>query len=230
MAAMKTTAASSTTTMRPPPTSATGGRRGRRRPQRAVQRRADRAAEEVGAGHVADRDQRQHQRGDGQREPGGAGDHRAEQQRQQRRADHHDHRGEQHRHVVVGVQHGHAVGADAEEHRLGERDLLAEPDLHRHARGDDRVAGRQHEHRPGVLLPVVEHDDRPDHQDDRRRHPAARHPGRGQRRALGRAPRGRGQELVHPLTADSKPRARGQARIVAARIAYSTVSPYSALT
>ena len=41
---------------------------------------------------------------------------------------------------------------------------------------------------------------------------------------------GRGQELVHPLTADSKPRARGQARIAAARIAYSTVSPYSALT
>ena len=111
-------------------------------------------------GHVADRDQRQHQRGDGQREAGGAGDHRAEQQCHQRRRDHHDHRGDQHRQVEVGVQHGHAVGADAEEHRLGERDLLAEPDLHRHARGDDRVAGGQDEHRPGVQLPVVEHDDR----------------------------------------------------------------------
>ncbi len=119
------------------------GRRGRRRPERADERRADRPAQVAGGGHVADRDQRQHQRGDGQREPGGAGDHRAEQQRGQRRADHHDHRGQQHRHVEVGVQHGHAVGADAEEHRLGERDLLAEPDLHRHARGDDRVAGRQ---------------------------------------------------------------------------------------
>ena len=208
--------------------------RSRARPQRAAQRGADRAAEEAGAGHVAHRDQRQHQRGHGQRETGGAGDHRAEQQRDQRRRDHHDHPGQQHRDVVVGVQHGHAVGADAEEHRLGERDLLAEPDLHRHARGDDRVAGRQHEHRPGVQQPVVEHDDRADHQDDRRRHPAARHPprgpGRGDRRAPLEGPRGRGQELVHPLTADSKPRARGQARIAAARIAYSTVSPYCALT
>src|SRR2546421_11619935 len=111
------------------------------------------------------------------------------------------------RHRPVRVQHGHAVGAEAHEHALAEHDLLAEADLHRHPRGHDAVAQREQEDRSHVLLAEHQHDHDAHHDDE------------------GGRPEG-----SHPLTADPKPSPRGQASTSAARIAYSTVSPYSALT
>src|SRR5205085_2414923 len=108
---------------------------------------------------------------------------------------------------------------------LAEHDLLAEADLHRHPGGHDPVAQGQHEDRAGVLLTERHHDHGADHDDQGEG-------AEGAKEAKGAEGAGQpgGVEDLHPATAESKPRPRGQASTSAARIAYSTVSPYWALT